>query len=224
MTKNTRSVIIGIATVLCAVLIIAASILEKTLATNISITSMIFASLLFIFAVSLFARRRFFSGWMMTAFSFFAAEKNIAILCGLEKTNIAPNFVIFVAAIFLGWGTSKIFRGARGNGWIKINGKNGHFGSKTQYVDALALDGFKIESNFGFYDLFVQNAEAYDGDANVYISNNFGTVTLHVPPSWHIVERAGNNVASVNVREQNGMPGKMLYLHIRQNCGQINVV
>ncbi|MBE6571619.1 MAG: hypothetical protein E7656_05195 [Ruminococcaceae bacterium] len=223
MTKNTRSIILGIAIILCAVLLIAGSIFERVLDTDISITSMVLASLLFIAAVSAFVRRHFFTGWMMTAFSFFAAEKNIAILCGLEKTNIAPNFVIFVAAIFLGWGTSKIFRGAR-RSWVKINGKNGHFGNRTQYVDASALNGFRIESNFGFYDLFVQNEEAYTGDATVYVLNNFGTVTLHVPQSWHIVERGGNNVASVSVREQNGMPGKMLYVHVQQNCGYINVV
>ncbi len=224
MNKNTKSIIIGIVTVLCAALFVAASIFERTLSANISLTRIVIASLLLIYAVSVFVRRHFFIGWMMIAFSFFTAEKDIAILCGLENINIVPNFVIFVAAIFLGWGTSKIFRGAHGNGWIRIGGKSGHLGSKTQYVDASELDGFRIESNFGFYDLFVQNEELYAGDATLYILNNFGTVTLHVPPSWHIIERGGNNVASVHIREQNGMPGKKLYVHIQQNCGNINVV
>lgn len=224
MTKNTKSIIVGIAIVLCAMLLIASSIFEHTLGTGISLTRVVIASLIFIYAASMFVRCHFFIGWIMTAFTFFVAEKDIAILCGIKDGNIAPNLVVFIAAIFLGWGTSKIFRGAKQNSWIKINSKNGHFGSKTQYVDASGIDGFKIESNFGFYDLFVQNGDDYPGDANIHITNNFGTVTLHVPPSWHIIERSGNNVASVRVRQQNGMPGKMLYLHIRQNCGNINVV
>ncbi len=224
MNKNTKSIIVGITIVLCALLLIASSIFERTLGTGISLTRVVMASLIFIYAVAMFVRCHFFIGWIMTSFAFFVAERDIATLCGIKDGNIAPNFVVFVAVLFLGWGTSKIFKGTKRNSWVKINGKSGHFGSKTQYVDSSEIDGFRIESNFGFYDLFVQNEDVYMGDATLYVLNNFGTVTLHVPPSWHIIEHGGNNVASVHIREQNGMPGKKLYVHIQQNCGNINVL
>lgn len=218
-----RNIIVGIVTLVCAIFLIAASVVEQVLKLPISLTDVVFASLLLIYTVSKFVRRRFFTGFIWAAFTFFAAEKNIAVLCCIESGNIAPNFAVFVGALFLGWGTSKIFRRSYGGfNFVKINGMG--FGGKTVSVDACDLDGMRVENNMSGYTLNIKNEDSYMGDATVYICRNFGPVTLKVPPSWHIIEKCESNTAKVYIREQNGMPGEKLYVCIQQNYGDVKII
>ena len=218
-----RNNYLGIATIVCAVILIAASVVESVLKLDISLTAIIFGSFAFIYTVSKFLRRHFFTGWIWAAFTFFIIEKDLAVILKLPEKNIAPNFAIFIAALFLGWGTNKLF-GRPTFSFININGTGFDFGGKKETVDATKLDGFQIRDNMSSYTLNVKNDKAYVGNATIYITNNFGKITLKVPASWQIIQNSESIGSAVTIRENKAAAGDALYLEIYGNMGSIKVI
>lgn len=229
--KSRNSLSFGILLVACACFMIVLGVLDSVLDLKISLIRVVFALLLLVCAVRGFIKKRFFAGFMSLCFAFFTVERDIAALCGIESGNIAPNFLVWLAAILLAVGTAIISNGLKfrkffgdfntGNSFGK-----GGFGSFSKYVSASALDGYKISNNAGFSDITVTDEEKYDGNATVYINGNSGNITLRVPPSWRIVINDADpaDMANISIRPQNGMPGKMMYLSVKNNSGNIVII
>ena len=223
MFPNYRNKYLGIAIIVCAVILIAASIVESVLKLDISLSAIIFGSFAFIYTVSKFLRKRFFTGWIWAAFTFFIIEKDLAVILKLPDKNIAPNFAIFIAALFLGWGTNKLF-GKNDFSFVNIGGTGFGLGGKKETIDATKLDGFQIQGNMSSYTLNIKNEKAYVGNATIYITNNFGNITIKAPSSWQIIANSESTGSSVNIRDPKGVPGDALYLEIHGNMGRVNVI
>ena len=240
--KNNKNLTSGIIVIACAVALIALGVLDSVLTVKISLTRTLFALILLTFTVFAFIKKHFFIGFMFLAFTFFTAEKDIAILCGIKDGDIVSNSLIYLAAILLGAGTSMIYNTVRYRKFVKNftssfggnnfggfgfgNGSFSGFGAGPRTVSANSLDGYRISSNRSFSQITVTDGDEYTGDATVYINGNTAVINLRVPPSWHIVinDAEPEDLAGVSIRPQNGTPGKMLYLSIKNNSGSINII
>ena len=224
----------GIILISCAVVMIILGVLDSVLDLKISLLRSVFALILLALTIISFIKKHFFAGSLLAAFTFFAAEKDLAALLGIESGDIASNFVIYLSAILLGIGLVMIYNTVKyrrlfsniSDGFGFGNRPFGGLGLLKKSISAAELDGYKITNGKTLTRITVTNGDEYAGNATVYINGNQGIVELCVPSSWRIImnDAHPNDLAGVNIRPQDGTPGKMLYLSVKNNKGSINVV
>ncbi len=167
------------------------------------------------------AERRFTDIVIPLAFLFLIFEPTIAHAIGRpdDDLNLISTWTVILAALLLTVGLKVIFREKSG---IVTSGK---LGSSSVYFDGADLSDAEICDNMGTVQAYVTNPEAYEGNGKITISDNMGSVKLHLPSNWNVVANCHDNMGRVTIPEQKGgVYDRTLRIDIYDNMGGIEVI
>ena len=187
---------------------------------DVSIFSIVFGVLILCFIGSKLIRGEFHEIFLPLALLFAIFEKNIAYLLHREDPNLIQNGILFLVAVLLTIGVSRLTTGRKGI--FRTNVKRG--GRSTVYVDCANFVTEEIENNMGSCNVHFTNAEAYTGGGVLEVENNMGSMVIHVPSTWHVVSAIENNMgsASIPAHEASG-DGPTLTITGENNMGSLRV-
>ncbi len=194
---------------------------------RVSLFTLIVGLILVAFIVSRVVRGNFISVIFPLAFLFMLFEENIAMLCGLENSNIINNWLLLLVALLLTIGLS-ILLPKRRLYEIHLDGDSenskagGSFGASTIYIDCESFERRVIECDFGSRTVYFANPEAYRGGGTLIIDNSFGSMVIHVPVAWRADVDIDNSFGSV-VSPNAAPGGPILYIKGDNSFGSIVV-
>ncbi len=97
--------------------------------------------------------------------------------------------------------------------------------AKIRYVDAAALGDVYFENNLGKLEVFIQNEENYPGGLTMKLGNNLGSLTVHVPAAWNVIDKnSANQLGEVYIRPNTDPNGKTLFIRAENNLGRTEIV
>ena len=138
-----------------------------------------------------------------------------------ENGRLLSVWIVITASILLCIGFKLLF--GKKNGVEKGNDERGRLGNSTVYFDGANLKNARINENVGNINAYISNKALYDGSGVITISENVGTITLHIPENWFVVTDAASNLGKVVIPEQKGPADKTITVVIRDNVGRISV-
>ena len=217
--KSTSSIFWGIVLVAAAVLLILDGV-GVELGYGVSVWRIILGAACVAWFAGSIIKRRFTDLIFPLAFLFLIFEAPIAHALGKEDNNLISNWTVLLAALFLTIGLKFIL--PKKTGGVKISGK---IGSATLYFDASDLSNVRITENVGATNAYIVNREAYTGGGMIYVSENVGAVTLHIPGDWAVTVNRHDSIGPINVPERpDGVYRYTIGVDVHDNVGPVNVV
>ncbi len=168
---------------------------------------------------------RFF---MSSAFLFMLFEKEIAHYAGMKSGNILSNWLVFFCAVLLSIGFGILlsrFRGKRKYRKMIKNGAkviNHRFSNTVRYADSTCQEHI-FENSVGNLDVYFDNVDQYQGNAEVHVVNHMGNTTLYIPSDWHIDCDIANHMGQV-VQKEGSPGGKRIHITGANHMGQIEII
>lgn len=105
------------------------------------------------------------------------------------------------------------------------NHAENNLATKIRYVDAAAVGDVYFENNLGKLEVFIQNEENYPGGLTMKLENNLGSLTVHVPAAWNVVEKnSENQLGDIYIRPNTDPNGKTLFIRAENNLGRTEIV
>ena len=193
-------------------------------AGEFSIVAIIAGILLFAYAIYRLVKGKFGEIFIPLALIFMLFEKNIAILCGRDNTNIINNWLLFGCACLLQLGFDILLpkRERRVNGKRYGFKKHVSIGSAVKYIDAENFRDENIESDLGSCVIRFENAEKYTGGGVLCVENNLGSMVIEVPSSWRFAHNIDNSLGSVHADVDGGnIDGALLTIKGENNLGSL---
>lgn len=178
------------------------------------------------------ASRSFFSIFFPLAFLVMLFEAQIAGLLGVPGGNLVSNWILLLAALLLTIGFHVLFPFVKKFPAITssacVTEKNrdkieNAMGAAVTYVDACDLGTYKIDNAMGKTEVFIENAEGYQGEGTIDIDNAMGHTLLHVPADWQVVVHSECAVGAVQNRMPDNPEGKVLHIHAECAVGCIEI-
>ena len=150
------------------------------------------------------------------AFLFLAFEAPIGNAIG-KGEDIISNWVVLLAALLLTIGFSAILPKQK---WTHAK----RLGRTGMYLNAESdLRDARIDDNMGNVHVYITNRGAYDGNGVITVTDNIGTVTLHIPGTWLVSTRSSDNIGKVIIPPQDYECSKGITLVVRDNIGTVTV-
>ncbi len=198
---------------------------------KISVWTLLCAAALTIFIIKRLCRGEVRDIFIPLALIFMLFEKNIAVFCGMAEMNIINNWLLLLIAVLFAAGFALIFPEKakhKGQCCRSLNTENtgncaeNLLGKASVYIDSAKFSPDRVENNLGCCDVYFENPEAYTGGQTLYIENNLGAVTLHIPKAWYAKISAENNLGSVHAPKKDS--GLLLYIKGENNLGSVNIL
>ena len=164
------------------------------------------------------------------AFLFLLFEKYIAEWIGSDDKNLVSNWVVLFAALLLSSGTAllrpkRLFRPS-----VKVEDNDAarnhraSFGSSTVYIDCTDFVTEKVRNELGACQVFSSNIEQYRGDGTLVVSNELGSMKIHVPAAWKISSSVINDLGFLSEPEESTDDAPILYIRGKNELGNITIV
>ena len=235
--KTRKRIIFGVYLLLSAVAVLIDVIGKKVgwlPADFLSLWKVLLGLLIVYCAVEAAISRRFWFIPWAGGCMFLVFEKEIANLAGVSDGNLAPVWVIFLAAGLLSLGIGLIFQKKRTpkkpaqttsfqyNSGSNFTAKN-NFGAKTIYIDCADFTEKTVENSFGALDIHFVNTEMFSGEGTLEIHNQTGAVNVSLPSDWSVTNEIYSSLGAVNIDVDGGMANLTLHLKGENNTGAINV-
>ncbi|MBQ7779311.1 MAG: hypothetical protein IJ404_02350 [Clostridia bacterium] len=160
------------------------------------------------------------------AFIFMLLEKYIAGWCGLSKSNIINNWLVFLCALLLCIGAKLITPKRKFTKYFSkaANHKTSRGTASTIYVDCAAEeDTVTIKNDLGACNVYFSNVESYKGGVVLDVHNELGAMTINVPKEWNIVTNIKNELGAVTASEEQGTTDKTLFINGKNELGAVNI-
>lgn len=166
------------------------------------------------------------------AFIFMLLEKYIAKWCGLSKSNIINNWLVFLCALLLMIGTKCLapkrkftFKFTKTPTFTSKSIHNNSRGSaSTIYVDCESdEDTYTIKNELGSCNIYFSNIESYGGNKTLDVHNELGSMQIHVPSQWRIVTSVSNSLGSVSEPEDKGSGDKVIRITGTNDLGSLRI-
>ena len=164
-----------------------------------------------------------------------AADPNLAKMVEEGTARFAPTWVVILAAALLQIGFSVILPKRKYSGYQEISTGNGgaksfndgyfenDLGSSACYVDAGRLGFYRAKNDLGKLDVYIENAEAYQGNGTIEITNDLGQTVVHVPTGWAVDNQIVASLGSVTCSvPATGYP--LLKLVGTCDLGNVNII
>lgn len=160
------------------------------------------------------------------AFIFMLLEKHIALWCGLGKSNIINNWIVFLCALLLCIGAKLIIPKKRfGKRFSKIKHHHTSPGTaSTVYVDCETEDEtVTVKNELGACNVYFSNVESYKGGMVLEVYNELGAMTINVPKEWNIVTNIKNELGAVTASEEEGTTDKTIFINGKNELGSVRI-
>lgn len=172
------------------------------------------------------------------ALIFMLFEKNVAMLLGMENPNIVHNGILVLAAILLSVGFNMLFgnvkkKRTRRKVSAQINSSAKYeysdnktkcsLGSSAVYIDCETLSPRFIENNLGACSVYFENPEKYASDGSIHVENNLGSMTIHVPAAWSVVNMIESSIGSVHAPKCEKTDAFILTVYGENNLGSVSI-
>ena len=235
-------IFIALGLILVAVLLIldAANVLSPLTSVIGEISAFRIALGLFLLA---FTAERIVKGklheiFLPLALIFMLFEKNVAMLLGMENPNIVHNGILVLAAILLSVGFSMLFGNVKKkrirrkvSAQINSSAKYEYSDNKTKcslgssavYIDCETLSPRFIENNLGACSVYFENTEKYAGDGSIHVENNLGSMTIHVPAAWSVVNMIESSLGNVHAPKCEKTDAPVLTVYGENNLGSVSI-
>lgn len=235
--KNNRT-LSGILLIASALLLLLVGF-SANLALPFSLTpgQLVGAVLCVVLAVRLVTHRSFHLIYIPIAILYVLFEECIADSLGLTAPLIS-RWILVAIVFLLCIGTDRLFgktyryKKYRGSDPVEDNCEdNPHnhsensLAAKIRYVDAAALGDVYFENNLGKLEVFIQNEENYPGGLTMKLGNNLGSLTVHVPATWNVIDKnSANQLGEIFIRPNTDLNGKTLFIRAENNLGRTEIV
>lgn len=169
------------------------------------------------------------------AFLFMLFEKNIATLSGVPSSNLINNWLVLLIALLLTIGFSVLF--SKKERWTDSEGpwtdsenrpsKREHrascsLGAFTVYIDSASMTPHTVENHLGACVVYFEDPECFQG-GNLFIENHFGSMEIHVPSCWRVVNAVKNHLGAVDTPMKAGGDGPLLTICGENHFGAVEV-
>ena len=222
----------GLLFIACAVLIILDAVgFSLGFLSGIPAWVMILTALNLVWLIDLIVKLKISEVFFPIAFIFMLLEKYIAGWCGLGKSNIINNWLVFLCALLLMIGAK--FLTPKRKFFSKktqhiFSGPNVHSNSRgnasTVYVDCASDDdAFVVKNEIGACNVYFSNAESYKGGMVLEVYNELGAMTIHVPKEWNIVTNIKNELGAVTASEEEGTTDKTIFINGKNELGSVRI-
>lgn len=237
MKKNKNGLFFGIILVLAAVALVLDGLGISIGGTQLSVWSIVGGILCVAWLVVEIVKLKFSRIFFPLAFIFILFEGQIAALLGREDPNLISNWLVILAALLLTVGVSalggniniKKKKGVTvdgdGNIVAEVNEKKNFTQASVVYVDATELGVYNAENNCGSLQIYIENADKYEGGGRLSVENNCGSMVIHVPEQWRVVTDIDNSLGSVRIPvHDTESDAKTLKITGENNLGSLVVV
>ena len=154
------------------------------------------------------------------AFLFLIFEPTIAHLVGSESSDLISNWIVLLAALLLTIGL-KILLPKRIGGRTYSVERTG----SALYLDGSELESATISDHVGSTNVYISNTDAYIGGGTINITDNVGSIKLHIPSTWNVILQHSDNLGRVSITEQkDGVYEHSINVNVYENVGSVNVV
>ncbi|MBO5039864.1 MAG: hypothetical protein J6L23_01835 [Clostridia bacterium] len=217
----------GLLFIACAVLIILDAVgFSLGFLSGIPAWVLILTALNLVWLIDLIVKLKISEVFIPIAFIFMLLEKYIAGWCGLGKSNIINNWLVFLCALLLMIGAKLITPKRRfGKRFSKIKHNHTSPGTaSTVYVDCETEDEtVTVKNELGACNVYFSNVESYKGGMVLEVYNELGAMTIHVPKEWNIVTNIKNELGAVSASEEEGTTDKTIFINGKNELGSVRI-
>lgn len=173
--------------------------------------------------VSLFTGKRHFTIALPLALLFLLFERNFAILLG-KPADFINNWLLLLGAILIDIGFKCIFPKKK-NYTHKVSEFTSTMKRSTHYLDATKGD-HSISNEIGSAVVYFQNTDAVcaNNPVRLHVSNDVGSVTVHVPQQWCVNCNIDNSLGKVDCRTNVADGAPHIFITGENNVGRIEIV
>lgn len=100
-----------------------------------------------------------------------------------------------------------------------------NFNSTSKYVNSAAFSSAKLENDFGSVNVYFNNANVYEGEAEIKLSNNFGRMNIYFPGKWRASISQSSSFGNVHVHGEpnRDMDAPHVIIKADSNFGDLNI-
>ena len=180
--------------------------------------------------------------WMLPLFVgglFILLQHDISNMIGLGYNELAPVWVVILAAVLLAVAFGLLFPMRRKKKnvskvrvktdssqfeqvYVREETTSNKFGAKTVYIDCADFTYKTVENSFGACDVRFVNTDLFCGNAELTVINNMGAVNVQVPANWTVVNMLSSSIGGVST-VTGGDPDKVLTIKGENSMGAVNV-
>ena len=216
----------GLLFIACAVLIILDAVgFSLGFLSGIPAWVLILTTLNLVWLIDLIVKLKISETFFPIAFIFMLLEKYIAKWCGLSKSNIINNWLVFLCALLLCIGAKLLTPKKSFFKRIpKINHKVSPGGASTVYVDcASEEETVTVKNELGACSVYFSNIESYKGGMTLIVHNELGAMTVHVPKEWIVVSSIKNELGAVSTPDDGGTTEKTIFIKGTNEFGSVRI-
>ncbi|MBE6582078.1 MAG: hypothetical protein E7648_02290 [Ruminococcaceae bacterium] len=217
----------GLLFIACAVLIILDAVgFSLGFLSGIPAWVLILTALNLVWLIDQIVKLKISEVFIPIAFIFMLLEKYIAGWCGLGKSNIINNWLVFLCALLLMIGAKLITPKKRFKKQFSKaeNHKTSRGTASTVYVDCeTENENVSVKNELGACNVYFSNVESYKGGMVLEVYNELGAMTIHVPKEWNIVTNIKNELGAVTASEEEGTTDKTIFINGKNELGSVRI-
>ncbi len=224
---SANRLVFGLLFIACAVLIILDAVgISLGFLSGIPAWVLILTVLNLIWLIDVIIKLKLSETFFPIAFIFMLLEKYIAKWCGLGKSNIINNWLVFLCALLLCIGAKLITPKRKFTKHFSkaANHKTSRGTASTIYVDCAAEeDTVTVKNELGACNVYFSNVESYKGGMTLLVHNELGAMNINVPSEWNVVTNIVNELGAMTTPEGNESTGKTIFINGRNELGAVNI-
>ncbi len=224
---SANRLVFGLLFIACAVCIILDAVgVSLGFLSGIPAWVLILAFLNIVWLVDVVIKLKLSEVFFPIAFIFMLLEKYVAKWCGLDKSNIINNWLVFLCAILLCIGAKLITPKRRFTKHFSksANHKTARGTASTIYVDcASSEETVTVKNELGACNVYFSNVESYNGGMTLIVHNELGAMTINVPKEWNIVADLKAELGTVFVPDDEGTTDKTIFIKGKSELGSLRI-
>lgn len=154
------------------------------------------------------------------AFLFLIFEPVIAHLAGSGSDDLISNWTVLLAALLMSIGLYSLLS-------AKIGGKPVSLivSRSVMYLDGAELENAVISDQGGSVNAYISNSDAYSGGGTIRITNNIGSVRLHIPDTWSVKLNHTDNIGHVSISSRDDdRCTQSITVIVEDNVGSVRII
>lgn len=235
-TVKFNRVAFGLLLIACAAVIILDAVgVGLGFLSNVPAVTLIIAAVLLLWFLNALVKLRISEIFFPLAFLFMLLEEYIASWVSYKSSNIMNNWLVLLIAILLHVGTAlvipkrkrKRFKAAVNNGVeYESNSKthNSSMASSIIYIDCTSFVEETVTSEMGSCQVYFTNIEQYTGNGVLNLTNELGSLKVHVPTGWRIESSVSNELGGFSEPSDKDEGDKTIFINGTNELGAINIV
>ena len=231
-----NKVVFGLLLIACATLMVLDSFgIGLGFLSDVPAFALVIGAILILWLIDRIVRLRISQIFFPLAFLFMLFEKYIAQWISHGSDNIMNNWLVIFVALLLHAGTAMITPKRRNKG-LKFtyntkaekteneNTHNASMGSSIIYIDCASFVSENIVNEMGSCQVYFTNIDQYVGGGTVNVTNELGSVKIHVPSGWRIESSISNEMGGCSEPQDKDVGDKSIVINCLNELGAINIV